>query len=130
MNWLSRMLGIGALSSLAACQLSIDTDTKPLAGPYCLVTDYEGFSSVRYNSSWFQKPLLLLGQLDLTGAAKRYLGIHRSEGLAAYFLLPLTATTEQQAQAGLLGPLTETAYHRKLYQLEGDSMLRLSPTPR
>jgi hypothetical protein len=115
--------------SLAACQWATDTDTKPLAGPYFLATDYEGFSFVQYGNPWFKKPRVLVGLLDSTGPVGHYLGVHRSEDSAAYFLLLLTATNEEQAQTGLLGPLTETAYRRKLYQLRGDSMLRLSSTP-
>ena len=130
MNWLGRIVGGGIVMSLTACQWSMDVDIKPLAGPYSIATDYEGFSFLQYGNPWFEKPIALVGQLDSTGIAGSYLVVCRSQDPAAYFLLPLTATNERQAQASLLGPFTETAYRRKLYQLRGDSLFRLAPIPR
>ena len=107
----------------------MDENTEPLAGPYSLTTDYEGFSRVIYGNPWFPKPLGLIGQLDSTGVAGHYLVVCQDE-MQRYYLLSLTVENEQQAQTSLLGPLNRTACRRQLYQLTGDSTLRLSPTPR
>jgi hypothetical protein len=119
------LLGVSLAS--AGCKWLVGSDEKivPLAEPYALWSDYEGMSSLVYDGSWFKKPAGLLGEIDSTGITQTYLVTCQSEALK-YYLLSLAAKDEQQAKASLIGPLNRIAFHHKLYQLTGDSTLRLS----
>jgi hypothetical protein len=114
---------------MSGCAWASEDVTVSIAGTYYLTTDYEGFTFLHYGQSWFKNPHALVGQLDSTGTAGPYLLVCQAEA-DNYYLLPLAARSEQQALAGLLGPLSRTACLRQLYQATGDTTLRLSATPR
>jgi hypothetical protein len=129
-RWLGFWIGLAAVG-LPSCDrvYNLDYTRAQLVGNYYLTTNYEGYSFLHYGSPWFHKPQPLLGSVDSTGIASHYLVVCEVE-LGDFYLLPLTAENEQQAIAGKIGPFSQTAYRRQLYQLTGNSSPHLFPTPR
>lgn len=129
-----KLLVLSALATSCGPGRLLDADTSelPLAGPYYLRTDYEGYSQITYGSGWLQSAPVLLGSaIDSVGEVGPYLAVCKGDEVPRhYYLLPLAAVSAAQAEARCLGPLDAVAYHQWRRQLIGYTVQPLAPVSR
>jgi hypothetical protein len=116
-----------AASSLLSCGhvLSPDYSQMELAGNYYVESDYEGRSSLYFGSAWLNQPALLMRPVDSAAAIGSCVVICQAEWQNYYFFSAV-AKTGAAAERTRIGPIAKSIYRKKLYQLAGDSMIRLS----
>ena len=118
---------LGFASLLNRCEfLNPDLTRTDLAADYSVVTDYEGYSCLHFQKHFWADDVALM-QLDSAAVIRSYVATCMSEAGdgGQFYFLPLNPSTEETIKVSTIGPLTRAAYRLKLYELAGDSTLRL-----
>ena len=104
---------LGILSILGACDFNPDVTESQLAGNYSVSTDYEGFSSLKYQK-WPWSATIVLGPLDSAAVFgdKLIVSSGGGEDSLRYYLLPLHPVDETDADQARYKPITLKAYRR------------------
>jgi hypothetical protein len=123
MRWLNWALAFSLAIGLSGCFWFDENGTSQLAGQYQLVKTSDGNNFLYFDDPTWGTTEPLLSGISATGVIDKYLVIHQADH---YYLFSLLPTTDDAVRKTRVGPLTEKTVRPKLYQLTGDSTLRLA----